>query len=91
MSQISNNLVVNKLLYANSVLIHNFIAKFGKILDIHKRFAGNRVNKYGNVPRRGAGPKLSDLEAFSLSATDADIKKAPQSGRFCRTVCLRWD
>lgn len=49
--------------------MHNFIVKFGKILDIFKEFAGNRVNDLGNVPRRGVVPKFSDLEVLALSAT----------------------
>lgn len=49
--------------------MHNFIAKFGMILDIIKKFAGNRVNEFGNVPRRGAVPKFSDLEVVALSIT----------------------
>lgn len=49
--------------------MHNFIVKFGKILDIFKEFAGNRVNDLGNVPRIGVVPKFSDLEVLALSAT----------------------
>lgn len=49
--------------------MHNFIAKFMRIHDICKRFAGNRVNEYGNVVRRGAVPTFSDLEVIALSIT----------------------
>lgn len=49
--------------------MHNFVVKFGKILEIYKRFAGNRVNSLGNVPRRKVEPKFSDLEVMVLSAT----------------------
>ena len=49
--------------------MHNFIVKFGKILDIFKEFAGNRVNDLGNVPRRGVVPKFSNLEILALPST----------------------
>ena len=49
--------------------MHNFIVKFGKILDIFKEFAGNRVDKNGNRPHCGVIPKFSDLEVLALSAT----------------------
>ena len=29
--------------------MHNFFAKFRKILDIYKEFAGNRVTEAGNI------------------------------------------
>ena len=68
-SLIFSKLVVTKPLITIIALMHNFIVKFGKILDIFKEFAGNRVNDLGNVPRRGAVPKFSDLEVLALSAT----------------------
>ena len=68
-SQIFSKLVVAKLLSTKSVHMHNFIAKFVKILDIFKEFAGNRVNELGNLPRPGVIPKFSDLEVIALSAT----------------------
>lgn len=58
---IFSKLVVAKPLITTITLMHNFIAKFEKILDIFKEFAGNRVNSLGNVPRRGVVPKFSDL------------------------------
>ena len=64
-----NKLAVSKLLITIIASMHNFIVKFGKILDIFKKFAGNRVNALGNVPRRGVVPKFSDLEVLALSAT----------------------
>lgn len=69
MSLIFSKLVVIKLLITNIALMHNFIVKFGKILDIFKEFAGNRVTEAGNLPRRGAVPKFSDLKVIALSAT----------------------
>lgn len=68
-SQIFSKLVVTKPLITIIALMHNFIVKFGKILDIFIEFAGNRVNDLGNVPRRGVVPKFSDLEVLALSAT----------------------
>ncbi len=49
--------------------MHNFFAKYAKILDICKRFSKNLVNELGNVPRRGDVPKFSDLEVIALSIT----------------------
>ena len=49
--------------------MHNFIAKFRKILEICKQFAGNQVNERGNVPRRGVVPTFSDLEVVALFIT----------------------
>ena len=69
MSLIFSKLVVSKPLITIIATMHNFIVKFGKILDIFKKFAGNRVNALGNVPRRGVVPKFSDLEVLALSAT----------------------
>ena len=48
-SLIFSKLVVTKPLITIIALMHNFIVKFGKILDIYKKFAGNRVNVLGNV------------------------------------------
>ena len=50
-SLIFSKLVVTKPLITIITLMHNFIVKFGKILDIFKEFAGNRVNDLGNVPQ----------------------------------------
>ena len=49
--------------------MRNFVTKFGKILEICKRFAGNQVNEEGNVPRCGVVPTFSDLEVVALSIT----------------------
>lgn len=68
-SLIFSKLVVTKPLITIIALMHNFIVKFGKILDIFKEFAGNRVNSLGNVLRRGVVPKFSDLEVMALSTT----------------------
>ena len=68
-SLIFSKLVATKPLITIITLMHNFIVKFGKILDIFKEFAGNRVNDLGNVPRRGVAPRFSDLEVLALSAT----------------------
>ena len=68
-SLIFSKLVVTKPLITIIALMHNFIVKFGKILDIFKEFAGNRVNSLGNVPRRGVVPKFSDLEVMAFSTT----------------------
>jgi hypothetical protein len=68
-SLIISKLVVTKPLITIIALMHNFIVKFGKILEIYKQFVGNRVNSLGNVPRRGIVPKFSDLEVIALSTT----------------------
>ena len=49
--------------------MHNFYAKYSKILDICKRFSNNIVTELGNVPRRCVVPKFSDLEVIALSLT----------------------
>ena len=49
--------------------MNNLYAKFVKILEICKQFSENLVNESGNVPRRGPGPKFSDLEVVALSLT----------------------
>ena len=53
----------------SSIIIdmHNFVTKFGKILEICKKFVGNQVIEKGNVPRRGVVPTFSDLEVVALS------------------------
>ena len=68
-SLIFSNLVVSKTLSTIIISMHNFIAKFREILDICKHFAGNHVNNYGNIPRRGVVPKFSDIEVVALSIT----------------------
>ena len=68
-SQIFSKLEVSKPIIDYIAHMHNFIVKFGKILDIFKEYAGNRVNEFGNVPRRGVVPKFSNLEVLALSAT----------------------
>ena len=49
--------------------MYNFCAKFQQILDICKCHCENLVNSLGNVPRRGAVPRFSDLEVIALSMT----------------------
>lgn len=61
-----SSLVVAKQLSTIIIAMHNFIAKFGKILKICKHFVGNQVNENGNVPRRGVVPTFSDMEVLSL-------------------------
>lgn len=65
-SLIFSNLVVLKSLSSNHRM-HNLYTKFVKILGICKQFSNNIVNEQGNVPRRGAIPKFSDLEVVALS------------------------
>ena len=47
MSLIFSTLVVSNPLSTIIIDMHNFVAKFGKILEICKQFAGNRVNEKG--------------------------------------------
>jgi len=68
-SQIISTLAVAKPLSTIVIGMHNFIAKFRKIFEICKNFAGNQVNEKGNVPRRGVVPTFSDLEVIALSIT----------------------
>ncbi len=64
-----SKLVVTKPLITKIAHIHSFIVKFVKILDIYKKFAGNRVGKNGNRPYCGVVPKFSNLEVIAMSAT----------------------
>jgi hypothetical protein len=68
-SQIFSTLAVTKPLSTIVIGMHNFIAKFRKIFEICKKFAGNQVNEKGNVPRRGVVPTFSDMEVIALSIT----------------------
>lgn len=63
------NLVVLKSLSTHIIVMHNFVTKFRKILEICKQFAGNLVNEKGNVPRCGVVPIFSDIEVIALSFT----------------------
>ena len=49
--------------------MYSFCAKFQQILDICKCHCENLVNSLGNVPRRGAVPRFSDLEVIALRMT----------------------
>ena len=64
-----SNLVVSNQVSRIFVDMRNFVAKFGKILEICKKFAGNQVNEKGNVPRCGVVPTFSDVEVVALSIT----------------------
>lgn len=68
MSLTFSNLIVSKLLSSNRHM-HNFIVYFTRIHDICKKFAGNRVNEHGNVPRCEVILAFSDLEVIALSLT----------------------
>jgi len=48
---------------------HNLYAIFAKFLDICKDFTNYLVNGKGNLPRRDAVPRFSDLEIIPLSLT----------------------
>lgn len=47
-------------------MICNLAKKFHEFLDICKQFSTNLVDKFGNIPRRGPKPKMSDLEIIAL-------------------------
>lgn len=55
-----SKLIISTPLTAITLLMHNFIAKFVRILGICKIFAGSCVNKLGNS--RGVVPKFSDID-----------------------------
>ena len=69
MFQIFSNFVFETKEQSYQSAMHNFFAKFGKILDVCKSFSKDLVNENGNVPRRGVAPKFSDLEVIALSLT----------------------
>lgn len=72
MNQFVDNLFSKKVVHINifcviaikinqlqkTTTIHNFHAKYAKILDMCKRFPKNLVNEHGNVPRRGVVPEF---------------------------------
>ena len=64
-----STLVVSNQLSTIIVDMRNFVAKFGRILEICKKFAENQVNERGNATRCGAVPTFSDLEVIALSIT----------------------
>ena len=57
-SLIFSNLVVANKVITKIIAMHNFVTKFGKILEITKQFAGNLVNEKGNLCRPGPVPKF---------------------------------
>lgn len=63
---IFSNLLVQNLLGYIIIVMHNFIAKFRKILEICKQCAGNQVNDKRNVPHCGMVPTFSDLEVVAI-------------------------
>lgn len=85
-----SNLVVAKLLSYKVAVMHNFVAKFGKILDICKEFAENQVNERGNVTRRGVVPIFSNLEVLALSITAEALSIDSENNLFKRlnSECL---
>ena len=78
MSLIFSILVVSNPLSTIIIDMRNFVTKFGKILEICKKFAGNQVNEKGNAPRCGVVPTFSDLEVVALS-----ISKTHSGCRIC--------
>ena len=67
-----------------NINMHNFHAKYMKILDICKKFSKNLVNELGNVPRRGVVPKFSDLEVIALSLTAESLSMDSENCLFVR-------
>ena len=49
--------------------MHNLTANFRKMLDICNIFGKQFTNDKGNIPRRGAVPRFSDLEVVALNLT----------------------
>ncbi len=60
MSLIFSNLVVQNLSGYKIIAMHNLMAKFKKILENSKQYAGNQVNGKRKVPRFGALPTVLD-------------------------------
>lgn len=67
--QIFSNFVIEIKKQLHQSDMDNFFAKFGKILDVCKRFSKDLVNEHGNMLRRGVVPKFSDIEVISLVLT----------------------
>lgn len=64
-SLIFRNLVVLRSLNYKVIVMHDFIAKFRKVLEICKQYVGNQVNERGNVPRCDVVPTISDFEVVA--------------------------
>lgn len=69
MSLIFSNLVVLQSLSTDIIVMHNFVIKFGKVLEICEQFAENRINEKGNIARCGVVPTFSDFEVMAFSLT----------------------
>ena len=67
--QIFSNFVIEIKKQLHQSDMDNFFAKFGKILDVCKRFSKDLAGGHGNMPRRGVVPKFSDLEVIALALT----------------------
>lgn len=46
------------------IRMRSFITNFYRIIDMCKKFAGNRVNNLGNIPRRGVAPQMLSSPEF---------------------------
>ena len=84
-SQIFSKLEVTKPIIDYIAHMHNFIVKFGKILDIFKEFAGNRVNEFGNVPRMYPAEVLSPSSRIWKSSHFPPRRKYSVST--AKTIC----
>lgn len=76
-----------------NLLIYNYryarlICNIRKFLDIYKQVAGNLVNEYGNMPRRGVVPRFSDLEVIALNMTSEAIGIDSESFFFAKLLRL---
>ena len=65
-------------------MIHNFSAKYRKILEICKQYSKNLVNELGNTTKRGVVPKFSDLEVIALSLTSEAMSIDSENCLFVR-------
>lgn len=66
-------------------MLRNFLEPFNKILAFCKEFSGKLVNEYGNVPRRGPKPRVSDLEIIALGLL-AETLMLDSESYFCRLL-----
>ena len=69
---IFSKLKVTKFLI-DKYLMHNLYVIFVKFQNIYKQVAGNLVYESGNVPKRGAIPRFSDLEIVALNMTSEAV------------------
>lgn len=58
------------------IRMRSFITNFYRIIDMCKKFAGNRVNNLSNIPRRGVAPPNALIPRVHLLGNGSTIRIA---------------